>query len=132
MTGKIGMIVLLAALAECATADERRMEQRIDDLERRVVQLETQLNQRGSPVPVMTPSGFSGRFVDATARRKLELKPDGTFALQTGTGTFTGSWQKTGDEVVIRAPSGLTETFRVTGDALVDTQSRRWTMAKTP
>ena len=132
MTSKIGILVVFAALAGCAAADERRPEQRIDDLERRVKQLEAQLNQQGGSLPVVAPSGFSGRFVDATARRTIDLKMDGTFSLQTGTTAFTGSWQKTGDQVVIRAPSGLTETFRVTGNALVDSQSQRWTMAKMP
>ena len=132
MTSKIGILVVFAALAGCAAADERRPEQRIDDLERRVKQLEAQLNQQGGSLPVVAPSGFSGRFVDATARRTIDLKMDGTFSLQTGTTAFTGSWQKTGDQVVIRAPSGLTETFRVTGNALVDSQSQRWPMAKMP
>lgn len=132
MTSKIGILVVFAALAGCAAADERRPEQRIDDLERRVKQLEAQLNQQGGSLPVVAPSGFSGRFVDATARRTIDLKMDGTFSLQTGTTAFTGSWQKTEDQVVIRAPSGLTETFRVTGNALVDSQSQRWTMAKMP
>ena len=132
MTSKIGILVVFAALAGCAAADERRPEQRIDDLERRVKQLEAQLNQQGGSLPVVAPSGFSGRFVDATARRTIDLKMDGTFSLQTGTTAFTGSWQKTGDQVVIRAPSGLTETFRVTGNALVDSQSQRWAMAKMP
>jgi len=132
MTSKIGILVLFAALAGCATADERRLEQRVDDLERRLGQLEAQLNQRGNSPSVVAPSGFAGRFVDATARRKIDLKMDGTFSLQTGTGAFTGSWQKTGDQIVIRAPSGLTETFRITGHVLVDSQGQRWTMAKTP
>lgn len=131
MIGKFSIIFCLVTLTAYAVADEpRTKDQRLDELERRVTQLEDLINPAKGSSSMAMPSGSYGRFVNTATQRKIDLKTDGTFSLQTPSGLFSGTWQKTGDQIVLRATSGLTETFRVTGDGLVDSQGQRWITAK--
>jgi hypothetical protein len=115
---------------------ESRLEQRIDELERRVKMLEEQSSRRAFPIAPLqrTPQRlvFPGKFIEPTssACRWILFNEDGTFLLHTPADRFTGTWEKSGAKVSIRVQAGFAEEFRIAGDTLVDSRNIIWIKAK--
>jgi hypothetical protein len=129
-----GIVVLFTALTASVFADERALEQRLIDLERRVQQLEAAAS--ATPASHMarstTPSSLIGRFDEpnSAAKRWIEFKGDGTFVLHTSTEKFAGTWKQSGATVSIRVPAGLDAQFRWNGESVIDSRGVAWRPAK--
>ena len=133
MKTPISALLLIIMLPVSAGA-QSGLEQRIEDLEKRVKMLEEQLISRTAPPPqVMPQPGFSAaKFIEPTSsgQRWIRFNADGTFLLRTPAEQFKGTWRKSGAEISIRVPAGLAETFRVSGDTLVDSRNIPWAKAR--
>ena len=125
--------VLFSALTNQAVADERTVEQRLTDLERRVQQLE----MKAPSTPGLSAgrssqsSGVMGRFSepDSSVQRQIEFKENGTFVLHTRTEKFTGTWEQSGETISIRVPMGLDAQFRWDGQSIIDNHGVAWRRA---
>ena len=126
-------IVLFTGLTTQGIADERTVEQRLTDLERRVQQLE----MKAPSTPGLSAgrssqsSAVMGRFSepDSPVQRQIEFKENGTFVLHTRTEKFTGTWEQSGETISIRVPMGLDAQFRWDGQNIIDNHGVAWRRA---